>query len=171
MSTKHVIRDMQEQHRNDKTDIGSQRVRRFGHLMRMPSEEPANRGYTSNTSTEWKGRGRTRRRLSDSVADKLQAHGSSLLQPLRLAASRRLHPQPPPRDAHPPVSVLFYFRHRTLHINCIDAQVLPTKYNILLGLFSVLHGLCYTKMLENSFEAALVSCFVRWIHLKSPSKD
>ena len=69
--------------------VEQQRIRWFGHLTRMPPDQPALRAYTTRY-TGWKARGRPRRRWSDSVADTLRAHDLSLYQASRLAADRRL---------------------------------------------------------------------------------
>ena len=70
--------------------IDRQRTKWFGHLTRMPPEQPALRAYTTRCSG-WKARGRPRRRWSDSVADTLRPHNISLIQATRLATDRRLY--------------------------------------------------------------------------------
>ena len=70
--------------------IEQQRIKWFGHLIRMLTNQPALRAYTSRYSG-WKTRGRPRRRWSDSVADTLREHGMSLHQASRFAADRRLY--------------------------------------------------------------------------------
>ena len=67
-----------------------QKIKWFGHLTRMPPNQPALRAYNTRYSG-WRARGRPRRRWSDSVADTLRAHEMSLLQATRLAADRRLY--------------------------------------------------------------------------------
>ena len=70
--------------------IEQQRIKWFGHLMRMPPNQPALRAYTSRYSGR-RARGRPRRRWSDTVADTLRAHGTTIVQATRLAANRRLY--------------------------------------------------------------------------------
>ncbi|KAL8561121.1 hypothetical protein ACOMHN_033704 [Nucella lapillus] len=70
--------------------IEQQRIKWFGHLTRMPPNQPALRAYNTRYSG-WRARGRPRRRWSDSMADTLRAHEMSLLQATHLAADRRLY--------------------------------------------------------------------------------
>ena len=69
--------------------IEQQRIKWFGHLTRMPTNQPALRAYMTKYSG-WKARGRPRRRWCESVADALQPHDLTLHQATRLAADRRL---------------------------------------------------------------------------------
>jgi len=70
--------------------IEQQRTKWFGHLTRMPPNQPALRAYNLRYSGT-RARGRPRRRWSDSVAETLKFHGLSLLQATRLAADRQLY--------------------------------------------------------------------------------
>ena len=76
--------------------IKQQQVKWFGHITRMPINQPALRAYNTKYSG-WRARGRPRKRWSDSVADTLKIQGMSLLQATHLAADRQLCP---PRDAY-----------------------------------------------------------------------
>ena len=71
--------------------IKQQQVKWFGHITRMPINQPALRAYNTKYSG-WRARGRPRKRWSDSVADTLRTQGMSLLQATRLAADRQLCP-------------------------------------------------------------------------------
>ena len=70
--------------------IEQQRIKWFGHLIRMPVSQPALRAFTTRFSG-FRARGRPRRRWSDSVADTLRSHHMTMLQAHRLAADRQLH--------------------------------------------------------------------------------
>ena len=70
--------------------VEQQRIKWFGHLVRMPPSQPALRAYTSRYSGT-RARGRPRRRWSDSVADTLRGHNITPHQATRLAADRRLY--------------------------------------------------------------------------------
>ena len=70
--------------------IEQQRIKWFGHLNRMPTNQPALRAYTSRYSG-WRARGRPRRRWCDGVADALRPHDLTLQQATRLAADRQLY--------------------------------------------------------------------------------
>ena len=72
-----------------------QQVKWFGHITRMPINQPALRAYNTKCSG-WRARGRPRKRWSDSVADTLRTQGMSLLQATRLAADRQLSPPATP---------------------------------------------------------------------------
>ena len=76
--------------------IKQQQVKWFGHITRMPINQPALRAYNTKYSG-WRARRRPRKRWSDSVADTLRTQGMSLLQATHLAAHRQLCP---PRDAY-----------------------------------------------------------------------
>ena len=75
--------------------IKQQQVKWFGHITRMPINQPALRAYNTKYSG-WRARRRPRKRWSDSVADTLRTQEMSLLQATRLAADRHLCP---PGDA------------------------------------------------------------------------
>ena len=75
--------------------IKQQQVKWFGHITRMPINQPALRAYNTKYSG-WRARGRPRKRWSDSVADTLRTQGMSLLQATRLAADRQLCPPATP---------------------------------------------------------------------------
>ena len=72
--------------------IKQQQIKWFGHITRMPINQPAFRAYNTKYSG-WRARGRPRKRWSDSVADTLRAQGMSLLQATQLAA---VSPNPSP---------------------------------------------------------------------------
>ena len=80
--------------------IKQQQIKWFGHIRRMPINQPALRAYNTKYSG-WRARGRPRKRWIDSVADTLRAQGMSLLQATRLAADRQLCPPPPLPLPHP----------------------------------------------------------------------
>ncbi|KAI8494059.1 hypothetical protein Bbelb_284060 [Branchiostoma belcheri] len=67
--------------------IAKQRVQWFGHLMRMPTTQPALRAYTARHSGV-RARGRPRRRWIDGVAETLRAHGMTLREATHLAVER-----------------------------------------------------------------------------------
>ena len=69
--------------------VKQQQIKWFGHITRMPINQPALRACNTKYSG-WRARGRPRKRRSDSVADTLRTQGMSLLQATRLAADRRL---------------------------------------------------------------------------------
>ena len=71
--------------------IRQQQVKWFGHITRMPINQPALRACNTKYSG-WRARGRPRKRWSDSVADTLRTQGMSLLQATRLATDRQLCP-------------------------------------------------------------------------------
>ena len=71
--------------------IRQQQVKWFGHITRMPINQPALRAYNTMYSG-WRARGRPRKRWSDSVADTLRTQGMSLLQATHLASDRQLCP-------------------------------------------------------------------------------
>ena len=75
--------------------IKQQQVKWFGHITRMPINQPALRAYNTKYSG-WTARGRPRKRWSDSVADTLKIQGMSLLQATHLAADRQLCPPATP---------------------------------------------------------------------------
>ena len=75
--------------------IKQQQVKWFGHITRMPINQPALRAYNTKYSG-WRARGRPRKRWSDSVADTLKIQGMSLLQATHLAADRQLCPPATP---------------------------------------------------------------------------
>ena len=75
--------------------IKQQQVKWFGHITRMPINQPALRAYNTKYSG-WRARGRPRKRWSDSVADTLKIQGMSLLQATHLAADRQLCPPTTP---------------------------------------------------------------------------
>ena len=75
--------------------IRQQQVKWFGHITRMPINQPALRAYNTKYSG-WRARGRPRKRWSDSVADTLKIQGMSLLQATHLAADRQLCPPATP---------------------------------------------------------------------------
>ena len=75
--------------------IKQQQVKWFGHITRMPINQPALRAYNTKYSS-WRARGRPRKRWSDSVVDTLRTQGMSLLQATRLAADRQLCPPATP---------------------------------------------------------------------------
>ncbi|GFS01035.1 telomerase Cajal body protein [Elysia marginata] len=70
--------------------VENQQIKWFGHLMRMPTDQPAHQAYNSRYSGK-RPRGRPRRRWSDSVADTLKGHNKSLCEASHLAIERRLH--------------------------------------------------------------------------------
>ena len=69
--------------------IEHQRIKWFGHLMRLPTQHPAQRAYIMKFNGN-KARGRPRKTWSDGVKETLTAHGIPLTQALRLVAERRL---------------------------------------------------------------------------------
>ena len=69
--------------------IDQQRVKWFGHLIRMPNDQPALRAYTQRFSGR-KARGRPRTRWVDNVKNTLKSHGISMTEANRLAAKRNL---------------------------------------------------------------------------------
>ena len=73
--------------------IEQQRIKWFGHLIRMPPSQPALRAYTSRYSGT-RARGRPRRRWSDSVAETLHSRHTSLHQASHLATEKRLFNAP-----------------------------------------------------------------------------
>ena len=73
--------------------IEQQRIKWFGHLIRMPHNQPALRAYTSRYSGT-RARGRPRRRWSDTVAETLRSRHLSLHQASHLAIERRLFLSP-----------------------------------------------------------------------------
>ena len=75
--------------------IKQQQVKRFGHITRMPINQPALRAYNTKYSG-WRAKGRPRKRWSDSVADTLRTQGMSLLQATHLATDRQLCPPATP---------------------------------------------------------------------------
>ena len=75
--------------------IKQQQVKWFGHITRMPINQPALRAHNTKYSG-WRARGRPRKRWSDSVADTLRTQGMSLPQATRLAADRQLCPPATP---------------------------------------------------------------------------
>ncbi|KAI8516720.1 hypothetical protein Bbelb_053010 [Branchiostoma belcheri] len=78
--------------------IAKQRVQWFGHLMRMPTTQPALRAYTTRHSGV-RARGRPRRQWIDGVAETLSAHGMTLREATHLAVERRLHLPTTPHQA------------------------------------------------------------------------
>ncbi|GFR65799.1 cyclin-dependent kinase 9 [Elysia marginata] len=68
--------------------VENQQIKWFGHLMRMPTDQPAHWAYNSRYSGK-RPRGRPRRRWSDSVADILKGHNKSLCETSHLAVERR----------------------------------------------------------------------------------
>ncbi|GFS19314.1 reverse transcriptase-like protein [Elysia marginata] len=70
--------------------VENQQIKWFGHLMRMPTDQPAHRAYNSRYSGK-RPKGRPRRRWSDSVADTLEGYNKSLCEASHLAVERRLH--------------------------------------------------------------------------------
>ncbi|XP_035664606.1 uncharacterized protein LOC118408089 [Branchiostoma floridae] len=77
--------------------IAKQRVQWFGHLMRLPTTQPALRAYTTRHSGV-RARGRPRRRWIEGVAETVRAHGLTLLEATHLAQDRCLHlPATPPQ--------------------------------------------------------------------------
>ncbi|XP_035685396.1 uncharacterized protein LOC118422000 [Branchiostoma floridae] len=77
--------------------IAKQRVQWFGHLMRLPTTQPALRAYTTRHSGV-RARGRPRRRWTEGVAETVRAHGLTLLGATHLARDRCLHlPATPPQ--------------------------------------------------------------------------
>ena len=75
--------------------IKQQQVKWFGHITRMPINQPALRAYnTKYMYSGWRARGRPRKRWSDSVADTLRTRGMSLLQATHPATDRQLCPPP-----------------------------------------------------------------------------
>ncbi|XP_078684141.1 uncharacterized protein LOC144917723 [Branchiostoma floridae x Branchiostoma belcheri] len=79
--------------------IAKQRVQWFGHLMRMPTTQPALWAYTARHSGV-RARGRPRRRWIDGVAETLRAHGMTLREATHLAVERQLHLPAMPPQAH-----------------------------------------------------------------------
>ena len=75
--------------------IKQQQVKWFGHITRMPINQPALRAYNTKYSG-WRARGRPRKQWSDSVADTLRTQGMSLLQATHLATDRQLCPPATP---------------------------------------------------------------------------
>ena len=69
--------------------IEHQRIKWFGHLMRLPTQHPAQRAYIMKFNGN-KARGRPRKTWTDGVKETLTAHGIPLTQALRLVAERRL---------------------------------------------------------------------------------
>ena len=74
--------------------IKQQQIKWFGHITRMPINQPALRAYNTKYSG-WRAKGRPRKRWSDSVADTLRTQGMPHLQATRLAPDRQLPPPPP----------------------------------------------------------------------------
>ena len=70
--------------------VENQQIKWFGHVMRMPIDQPAYRAYNTRCPGK-RPRGRPRRRWSDSVAETLKGHGKSLTEASQLAVQRRLH--------------------------------------------------------------------------------
>ena len=89
-----VIRDMAGA-KPVRQHIKQQQIQWFGHITRMPINQPALRAYNTKYSG-WRASGRPRKRWSDSVADTLRTQGMSLLQATRLAADRQLCPPATP---------------------------------------------------------------------------
>ena len=75
--------------------IKQQQVKWFGHITRMPINQPALRAYNTKYSG-WRARGRPRKRWSDSVADTLRTQGMFLLQATHLTTDRQLCPPATP---------------------------------------------------------------------------
>ena len=69
--------------------IDQQRFKWFGHLIRMPNDQPALLAYTQRFSGR-KARGRPRTRWVDNVKNTLKSHGISMTEANRLAAERNL---------------------------------------------------------------------------------
>ena len=69
--------------------IDQQRVKWFGHLTRMPSDQPALRAHTQRYSGR-KARGRPRTRWVDNLRSTFKAQDMSMIQANRLAADRKL---------------------------------------------------------------------------------
>ena len=93
--------------------IKQQQVKWFGHITRMPINQPALQAYNTKYSG-WRARGRPRKRWSDSVADTLRTQGMSLLQATHLAADRQLCPPLPRYKRKKKVKVLF--------VGCLSSQ-------------------------------------------------
>ncbi len=73
-----------------------ERIKWFGHLMRMSPNQPALRAYSIRCSGR-RARGRPSLRWIDAVKDTLTAHQLSLAQATRLAVDRSLYlPATPP---------------------------------------------------------------------------
>ena len=70
--------------------IESQQIKWFGHVIRMPINQPALRAYNTRYSGT-RPRGRPRRRWSDSVAETMKVHNKSLVEASQLAVERRLY--------------------------------------------------------------------------------
>ncbi|KAI8489230.1 hypothetical protein Bbelb_329690 [Branchiostoma belcheri] len=76
--------------------IEHQRIKWFGHLVRLPPSQPAHTAYNIRGSGR-RARGRPRRRWIDGVTETLSAHCLTLQQATRLAQNRLLHlPATPP---------------------------------------------------------------------------
>ena len=69
--------------------IDQQRVKWFGHLTRMPTDQPALRAYTQRYSGR-KARGRPRTRWVDNLRNTFNTQGISMTEANRLAAERNL---------------------------------------------------------------------------------
>ena len=88
--------------------IKQQQIKWFGHITRMPINQPALRAYNTKYSG-WRARGRPRKRWSDSMEDTLRTQGISLLQATRLAADRQLYRPATPTGTSGRKSKLFCF--------------------------------------------------------------
>ena len=75
--------------------IKQQQVKWFGHITRMPINQPALRAYNTKYSG-WRARGRPRKRWSDSAADTLRTQEMSLIQATHLTTDRQLCPPATP---------------------------------------------------------------------------